>query len=144
MLQMDKMLDTLEIELAGIREKLEAIEEYRKEYRRTKGLPRKALSDETVDKLDQMFVEQMVELRGVEARIKAASRIRNREKAFLDLFSQWSNLDSEVNRLKHDLEISENSLRDVEKILADVVPGMLPQLLPPKVFQNKVTIYPVR
>lgn len=144
MLQMDKMLDTLEIELAGIREKLEAIEEYRKEYRRTKGLPRKALSDETVDKLDQMFVEQMVELRGVEARKKAALRIRNREKAFLDLFSQWSNLDSEVNRLKHDLEISENSLRDVEKILADVVPGMLPQLLPPKVFQNKVTIYPVR
>ena len=140
MFQMDKMLDTLEIEFAGIREKLEALDS----YRRTKRLPTKEFSDETVDKLDQMFVEQMVELRGVEARKKAALRIRNREKTFLYFFSQWSNLDSEVNRLKHDLEISENSLRDVEKILADVVPGMLPQLLPPKVFQNKVTIYPVR
>ena len=56
------------------------------------------------------------------------------------LFSLWSNLDSEVNRLNYDLESSENSLRDVKKILANSVPEMLP----PKVFQNKVTIYPVR
>ncbi len=56
------------------------------------------------------------------------------------LFSLWSNLDSEVNRLNYDLESSENSLRDVEEILANPVPEMLP----PKVFQNKVTIYPVR
>ena len=136
MFQMDKMLDTLEIEFAGIREKLEALDS----YRRTKRLPRKELSDETVDKLDQMFVEQMVELRGVEARKKAALRIRNREKTFLYFFSQWSNLDSEVNMLKHDLEIAENNLRDADKILANPVPEMLP----PKVFQNKVTIYPVR
>ncbi len=136
MFQMDKMLDTLEIEFAGIREKLEALES----YRRTKRLPTKEFSDETVDKLDQMFVEQMVELRGVEARKKAALRIRNREKTFLYFFSQWSNLDSEVNRLKQDLEISENNLRDVEKTLANPVP----EILPPKVFQNKVTIYPVR
>ena len=56
------------------------------------------------------------------------------------LFSLWSNLDSEVDRLNYDLESSENSLRDVEEILANPVPEMLP----PKVFQNKVTIYPVR
>ncbi len=56
------------------------------------------------------------------------------------LFSLRSNLDSEVNRLNYDLESSENSLRDVEEILANPVPEMLP----PKVFQNKVTIYPVR
>ncbi len=56
------------------------------------------------------------------------------------LFSLWNNLDSEVNLLNYDLESSENSLRDVEEILANPVPEMLP----PKVFQNKVTIYPVR
>ncbi len=56
------------------------------------------------------------------------------------LFSLWSNLDSEVNRLNYDLESSENSLRDVEEIL----PNPVPEMLPPKVFQNKVTIYPVR
>ncbi len=141
MLQMDKMLDVLEIELAGILEKVKSIEKYRQRKYAEDG---QNFSRETLDKLDQMFVEQMIELSSAKARQNAALQIREREKEFLNLFSQWSNLDSEVNRLKHDLEISENSLRDVEKILANAVPGMLPQMLPPKVFQNKVTIYPVR
>lgn len=136
MLQMYKMLDVLEIELAGIQGKLKSLES----YRRTKRLPRKELSDETVDKLDQMFVEQMVELRGVEARKKAALGIRNREKGFFDLFSQWSNLDSEVGPLQRDLKFSKNSLREAEKKLTNPVPEMLP----PKIYQNKVTIYPVK
>jgi hypothetical protein len=132
---MDKTLDVLEIELAGIREKLKVLES----YRRTKRLPRKEFSDEMVDKLDQMYVEQMIELRGAKAREAVTLRIRGREKGFLDLFSQWSNLDSEVNRLKQNLEISENNLRDVEKTLANP----LPEMLPPKVYQDRITIYPV-
>ncbi len=136
MLEMDKMLDVLEIELAGIREKLKVLES----YRRTKRLPRKEFSDETVDKLDQMYVEQMIELRGAEARKAVTLRIRGREKGFLDLFNQWFSLNSEVNRLKHDLEKSENNLRDVEKTLANP----RKEMLPPKVYQDRITIYPVR
>lgn len=136
MFQMDKMLDVLEIELAGIREKLEALGS----YRRTKRLPRKELSDETVDKLDQMFVEQMVELRGVEARKKAALRIRIREKAFLDLFNRWGSLEVEVEKLKKSLSGSEEGVHKIEEKLANPEPNMLP----PKVYQNKVTIYTVR
>lgn len=134
-LQMDKMLDVLEIELAGIREKLKVLES----YRRTKRLPRKALSNETVDKLDQMYVEQMIELRGAEARKVATLRIRGREKGFLDLFKQWDSLNSEVNQLKHNLDNSENYLRNVEKTLANP----RKELLPPKVYQDRVTIYRV-
>lgn len=136
MLEMDKMLDTLEIELAGIREKLKEIERYRK----SKRLSGKDLSDETVDKLDQMFVEQLVELRSVEARKKAALKIRNREKEFLNLFNQWSNLEGEVNLLKRSLADHEHILQQVETRLANPTPEMLP----PKVYQNKVTIYPVK
>jgi predicted nucleic acid-binding Zn-ribbon protein len=136
MLEMDKMLDVLEIELAGIQGKMKVLES----YRRTKRLLKNNLSDDTVDKLDQMYVEQIVELRGVEARKKAALKIRNREKEFLNLFNQWSNLESEVRSLKGRLEDHEHNLRQVEEKLAN----QTPEMLPPKVYQNKVTIYPVK
>jgi len=136
MLQMGRMLDVLEIELAGIREKLGAIEEYRK----SKRLRDNPLSDETVDKLEQMFVEQMIELRSAEARKQAALRIRAREKAFLDFSDRWINLEVEVDGLRRSLSDSESGLRKLEGMLANPTPDMLP----PKVYQNKVTIYPVR
>jgi len=137
MLEMDKMLDTLEIELAGIREKLNSIEKYR---RKKYAEDAKHFSKETLDKLDQMYVEQMIELSSAKARQKAAFGIRKREKEFLVLFNRQSNLEGEVDRLKHDLEIAENNLLSIEKILDNPVPEMLP----PKVYQNKVTIYPVK
>ena len=136
MLQMDNMLDVLEIELAGIQEKLKSIEKFRS----TKSLGGHRLSDETLDKLDQMYVEQMIELRGAEARKVATLRIRNREKAFLDFFSRWDSLNSEVNQLKGKLNNSEKSLLNIERYLADQKRDMLP----PKVYQDRITIYPVR
>ena len=136
MFQMDKTLDTLEIELAGIKEKLKTIEQYRRRKSADDG---KSFSRETLDKLDQIFVEQMIELSSAKVRQNAALEIREREKEFLTLFSQWSNLESEVTGLKQDLEISENNLRNIETNLTNPVPEMLP----PKVFQNQVTIYPV-
>jgi hypothetical protein len=135
MLQMGKMLDVVDIELAGIREKLEAIEQ----YRRSKHVPGKDLSDETLEKLDQMLVEQMIELRSAEARRQAIFRVLGREKACCSCFEEWTTLDREVRRLKDSLTISEVTVRNLEKELAN--PG--PHMLPPKVFQNKVTIYPV-
>ncbi len=138
MLEMDKMLDNLEIELAGIREKMKSIEQYRRrKYFVEDG---KHFSKETLDKLDQMYVEQMVEFRSVEARKKAALGIHNREKEFLVLLDRQGNLEIEVDELKISLKKSEDNLRSVEKILADPTPAMLP----PKVFQDKVTIYSLK
>ena len=137
MFQMDKMLDVLEIELAGILEKVKSIEKYR---RRKYAEDAKNFSRETLDKLDQMFVEQMIELSSAKARQKAALQIREREKEFLNLFSQWSKLDSEVDKLKNTLGNAEDKLSSFENILANPIP----QILPLKVYQNKVTIYPVR
>ena len=131
MLQMEKMRDVLEIELAGIREKLKANEAYRKSTE---------FSDTTRDKLEQMFVEQMIELRSAEARNAAIIRIRNREKEFRECFDQWADLEAEATALRDGLSSSERRLRGVEERLANPKPDMLP----PKVFQNKVTIYPVR
>jgi len=135
-LEMIKKLDALEIELAGIREKLEAIEQ----YRRSKHVPGKDLSDETLEKLDQMLVEQMIELRGAEARKKAALQIRKREKEFYNLYSQLNELRREVSGLNRSLINNERNLLEIEEKLANPTPDMLP----PKVYQNKVTIYPVK
>jgi len=128
--QMNKMLSILDIELAGIREKLAIIEKYRESDK---------FSNATLEKLEQMFVEQMVEFRGAEARKGAAIDLRNRDKQFCDFFDAWTTLESEVRGLKHSLRDSEKRVRSFEESIANPHP----ELLPPKVLQNKVTIYPV-
>ena len=140
MLQMGKMLDTLEIALAGIGEKLKAIEAYRNpEYLKDR-LKYRQFPDEVMSKLDQMYVEQLIELRGAEARKKATLRICNWEKEFLDFYNQRANLEKEVDGLERNLSKSKKYLSGLEERLANPEPDMLP----PKVYQDKVTIYPVR
>lgn len=135
MLEMEKKLDVLEIELAGIKEKIQSIEKFRS----IKSLDGHDFSEDTLNKLEQMLVEQLIELKSAEAREQAAIKIRNRDKDFIDLLFQWKNLSSEVLSLKGDLEDSENRVREMEESL----PNPEWYLLPPEIYQNKVTIYPV-
>jgi hypothetical protein len=128
--QMNKMLSILDIELAGIREKLAIIEKYRKSDE---------FSDATLEKLEQMFVEQMVELRGAMGRKDATIDLRNRDKQFCDFFDAWTGLESEVKSLRNNLSSQERKVRFCEEEIANPPE----ELLPPKVLQNKVTIYPV-
>jgi len=141
MLEMDKMLDVLEIELAGIREKMSIINEYRKTPQDTQAIERRRkLPDGMLLKLEQMFVEQTIELKSVEARKQAATKIRNRDKTFVELFIRWKNLKDEVFKLKANLESAEKQAKDIEEILTNPEPDMLP----PEIYQNKVTIYPMQ
>jgi len=141
MLEMDKMLDILEIELAGIREKMSVINEYRKTPQDTQAIERRRkLPDGMLLKLEQMFVEQTIELKSVEARKQAATKIRDRDKAFVDLFSKWKNLSGEVFKLKANLENAEKQAKEIGERLTNPEPYMLP----PELYQNKVTIYPVQ
>jgi hypothetical protein len=130
--QMNKMLSILEIELSGIQEKLRIIEQYRESYK-------SKFSNATMEKLEQMFVEQMVELRGAMGRKEAALKLRNQDKQFCDLYNQWSDLRIVVSSLRNSLKDYEKKERYYEESIADPHP----ELLPPKVLQNKVTIYPV-
>ena len=140
MLEMDKMLDVLEIELAGIREKMAVINEYRKTPQNAQDWARrKRLPDGMISKLDQMFVEQPIELKSAEAREQAAIKIRDRDKAFVVLHFQWIELSSEVRSLKGNLKDSERRVQEMEERLTN--PSW--DLLPPEIYQNKVTIYPV-
>ena len=128
--QMNKMLSILDIELSGIRGKLGIIEKYRESGKFSKA---------TLEKLEQMFVEQMIELRGAEARKGAAIKLRDQDKQFCDFFDAWTGLDNEVKHLRDNLNSYENRVRYLEESIANPHP----HLLPPKVLQNKVTIYPV-
>ena len=138
--EMDKKLDMLEIELAGIREKISVINEYRKTPQDTQAIERRRkLPEGMLVKLEQMFVEQTIELKSAEARQQAAIKIRNREKDFADLYVESNNLIGEVRRLKTNLEDAKKAVQDMEKRLANPEPYMLP----PEIYQNNVTIYPV-
>lgn len=140
MLEMDKMLDVIAIELAGIREKMSVINEYRKTPQDAQAIERRRkLPEGMLVKLEQMFVEQTIELKSTEAREQAAVKIRDRDKAFVDLFIQWKDLSGEVRNLKLDLELNERKVQEIEERLSNPEPFMLPQ----EIYQNKATIYPV-
>jgi len=139
MLQVDKMLDVIEIELAGIREKLTVINEYRKtpqsmeDHMRLRQLPEGMLV-----KLEQMYVEQTIELKSAEARKQAALKIRGRDTGFLGLFNRCRSLEIAVKTLVRDREGYSSAQQRLQEGLED------PERLPPVVYQDKVTIYPVK
>jgi len=141
MLEMDKMLDILEIDLAGIRGKMSIINEYRKTPQDMQAIERRRqLPEGMLVKLEQMFVEQTIELKSAEARQQAATKIRDRDKTFIDMFNEWNNLEEQVYKLKANLESAEKQVKEIEERLTNPEPYMLP----PVIYQNKVTIYPVQ
>jgi chromosome segregation ATPase len=129
-LEMSKMLDTLDVELAGIREKLKAIQDYWKQDGEW--------TKEALAKLQELQIIQTIELKGAEGRRNAAVEIRQREKDFLDLFDQWTSLESEIEHLRDTIEYQPKRIAEYEVALATN-----PKLLPPKIYENKVVIYRV-
>ena len=125
------MLDSLTIEITGIEAKLSAVERIKSQG--------KVSSNEGLAKLEEIKSEQTVELAGALARKKAALNIREREEEFYGLHQQRFSLWRQVLSLKKSLKNSEQILAQAEEELAHMEPSMLP----PKLYQNKVTIYPV-
>jgi hypothetical protein len=136
--EMDKTLDTLEIELAGIRKKLGAINEYRKTPQSMQDHDRlRKLPDGMLVKLEQMFIEQTIELSGLEARREVAELIRAREQRFLGLASERSQLQRDVRDLKKSVDECTWWIADIRERLDH--PTI--EMLAPKVYNNSVTIY---
>jgi hypothetical protein len=122
-LENDKTLDKLNIEIAGISERLKVIEMYRNKPNQR---------DTVYQKLDEMFIELTIELRGFEAKRAITEKIRNEEQKFLSLFNEREKLRNEVAELSNTSQIKiDYNWRDI------------PEVLPPVIYQNKVTIYPV-
>ena len=124
--EMDKTLNALDIELAGIREKLKTIEKYRNEA-------------SLRDKLNEMHIELMIELSGLEARRKITEQIRTREQEFLYLYNRRSDLKSKVISLEESIKDSKRIIKDY----TDEIDNPRTSMQPPKVYRDMVTIYPV-
>lgn len=131
--EFNKMLNTLKIELSGIRSRLQTIEIYKAKLG-------KEISGEHRIKLEQMFIEQMIELKAGEARKNTVIDLRNEARSFYNLDRKLDKLKSTKYNLGNDLTRLEAVLGQIEEKLTNPSPDMLP----PKVYQDKVTIYPVR
>jgi hypothetical protein len=132
--EFNRILSTLEVEIAGIRASLEEIGNFQ-----TPAMA-KRFTSETSDKVEQMAIQETVKLRAAEAKTETAARLRDEAVTLVRSVERLDNAQRERNRLVTAESSSEDNLAEVEKLLANLKPGMLP----PKVYDNKVTIYPVR
>jgi hypothetical protein len=131
-LEMDNILNMLNIEITGIKARLTAIDHYKSE--------KKLTSIEGLAKLEVMLAEQTVELAGALAKMEAARGIRVAHQKLYDLVTRRTTLESEISTLRSDLGKWPVRRQYWEERLTNPPAYWLP----PKVFQNKVTIYPVR
>ncbi len=130
-LELNKMLCVLDVEIAGLQAKVSAIEKYK--------LGTKVTHEDTLAKLEQMLSEQAIELAGALARKEAGTEIRDRAEDFYNLRRQQIELPKTLDDLRRSLSNRRRSLSEVQDKLSDPASNALP----PKVYQNKVAIYPV-
>jgi ABC-type Zn uptake system ZnuABC Zn-binding protein ZnuA len=88
-----------------------------------------------------MLIDLLIELKVAEARKESATEIRMRAEVFCkQMNAKKAEFQKDVNKYKTRVAMYEQEIHQFKEKLAD--PDM--ETLPPKVFQNKVTIYPVR
>jgi len=140
--KLNKTLDELNIDIAGMQRKLFAIsEEHEHMSKETQksGDVRKKIYETTIwPRLEQMRIDQIIELKVAEEKRSTAMKIRTEAEEFYHLHEQSLEKVKYLEPLRKRMSNYQESLRNTEMRLTT------PELLPPKVFQNKVTIYPVR
>jgi len=134
--QMDKEGKMLEIELAGIRAKLEVIDGYcsgssSSKYR---------ITSEKTERLEAMYIDLMIELSGLEARREAIERNRTAERQFYSLYSERRQLSQVVPSLRSALK---DKNQQIERVTAQLERPS-GEMVPPEVYENKVVIYPIQ
>lgn len=129
--QMDKEGKMLDIELAGIKAKFDQIEGY---------LSETSLDSHVRERLEGMKIDQMIELVSLTKRQEAVAKIRKAEQEFYSLYTERKQLHQSVPGLRDFLKQKENEIDNAARVLA----RPLGQLVPPKVYEDKVVIYPIK
>ncbi len=140
--ELNKTLDELNIEIAGMERKLIAIrEEHENIKKNSQGVEQQKIYSSTIwPRLEQMRIDQIIELRVAGVKQRTAMKIRSEAEEFYNLSKKNLDLLVTLDHFRRELSDHQGSLDSVELIIQKPVPEMLP----PKVFQNKVTIYPVK
>lgn len=114
--EMDKMLDVLNIEIAGIQSKLSAIRKYSSQ--------REVRDSETLSTtLKEMAIRQEIELVGAESRRQAIMGVKRREEALYNQYEALRDLKSEIGTLEHSVELDEKELKRLDKKINFLGPG---------------------
>jgi len=125
--ELDRVRNAAQVEIAGIRARINAIQEYQQQRI---GIPA------VTSKLEIMFIEESVALQGAAAREKMAAHLREQARRFFDLECTLANTTQEKARLTEDI----NSYRNNLKVVADQLRSA--RELEPQI-PDKVVIYPV-
>jgi hypothetical protein len=140
---LNKTLDELNIEIVGIRVRLEAIAEEHERTRtdalKSNDARRKSYETMIWPRLEQMRIDELIEFKVAEAKKAAATTIRDEAEEFYNLSKQPVEMEKHLSSLRETVSRSQGSLESIERELAKSDQFTMP----PKVFQNKVTIYPV-
>jgi len=132
-LEMDKMLDVLQIEIAGIESKISAIKKY--SVQNVKGQQSLKLA------LREMAIREEIELVGAESRRQAIMNVKERQETLHDLYEKFLALKGEAADLAVRIKGDENNIKMIEKELTRWGPRELPFRVENK---NMVSIRPLR
>lgn len=131
---MNKMLDTLNIEIAGSKAKISAIERYASHKDVLNSPDLKGM-------LAQMSIRENIELIGAETRRKAILDGKKHREYLYGLYNHRMDLEKECIRLRNSSSLGARDLRAIEKELAKFQASRAHSF---EVMGNTVTIYPVR
>jgi len=127
--ELDKVLNTAQVDMAGIRARVEVIQSYQREERR---------GQDITSRLELMFIEEAVALRGAEARKNMAATLRKQADSYIDLKGARDLAELEKNRLTHDIAVLPEMIQNARQKLA------VEMEREPKVVNNKVFIHSIR
>lgn len=144
-LRMKIIMDELDIQLAELRARLRAIDRYKAvaldDSQNSAGRTRQGIESarSMLAKLEQMEIELMINLSGLEAKREAIHGTISIERRFRELSIKKDDLARQVRSLEKNRSNHQRN-RDNEQRELDRPENWL---RPPEVFQNKVTIHPV-
>ena len=125
--ELNKMINAARVDIAGVKAKLEAIQDP----------PAGKRTPEIASRLEAMFVEEAIALRAAEARKREATDLREQAAAYIDLNRTIKDATEEKKSLTADLRAAPARLEAQRAELVRV------KEQEPKVLDNKVFIYPV-
>jgi uncharacterized coiled-coil protein SlyX len=128
--ELDRMLNAAQVDIAGIRSKIKAIQE----HLRTGKSPYDAAIQA---KLQGMFVEESVALQGAEARKSMATQLRADANRFLDLKESLANAIEKKGALPAQMAKSRNETAKVRTSLESI------RAEKPQLAEHTIAIYPV-
>ncbi len=131
--EMNSLLNRIHIEMEGIRAKIEKIQQFQKAGKD------KGPYGVTSPKLEEMLIAETISLTGAMAREKAATEIQQHAKTFLHAIDEQHACEGALVTAHVGLSNAQRELSAVEERLAKPQPNMLP----PIIYENKITTYPV-